>query len=67
MDSIVLSLSAAEHMELSVGTVRACKSDPKIDPCVSFFDSENSYPSMRLNPETSTWMNEFLRAHEGGH
>lgn len=33
---------AAGHMEQSVGTARAGKSDPKIDLCVSFFDSENS-------------------------
>lgn len=57
-------------MEQSVGTARACKSDPKIDPqeqkitlSLSFFDSENSKLSMHLDPETGTlrpaleWMN----------
>lgn len=43
-----------------MGTARACKSDPKIDPqekmtlSLSFFDSENRKPSMHLDPETET-------------
>jgi len=48
-------------MEQSVGTARACKSDPKIEQqekkmtlSLSFFDCENSKQRMHLGPETGT-------------